>query len=602
MLISYNWLKRYIKDIPNKGDLESLITFKVCELENVENLPNGDILFDLNILPDRAHDLLSHRGVAKEIASLLGLKLEEDKLEEIKTNPTKLEIDIKSPLCKRYVGRIVRNINVGPSPSWLVDLLGSIGQRSINNIVDITNFILFDTGQPVHTFDLSKLVSHKIVVRQANEGEKINLLSFDDKEGKRQTELSQKDLVISDECNALAIAGIKGGENSGVGLNTRDILIEVANFDSVSVRRTARKFGIMTDAVKRYENEISPNICKDVMDQISNLIKEVCEGASFEEIVDKYQEKPEIKKVCLEKKYVCKLLGTEITNEDIEKILNNYGYDYTKGDGGWEIIIPDRRLDIQGPHDLVEEIGRVYGYDKIEPVLPKIEQDKEDDFVWQMENMAKVKLIKDGYKEVYSSVFRNKGIISILSSASDKSFLRDNLTDGLKESIDLNIKNLPLLNLKEVKVFEIGTVFLKDKEEIRVAYGDKKGIIEKTLTDFISNLTEEDKNISLNLDSINKKYDKFKPWSIYPFITRDISVWVGRDVDPKTLVDIYKELGGDLLIREPELVDQFAKDGRVSYSYRLIFQSFEKTLTDEEIKPITEKIYNKINQMGFEAR
>jgi len=601
MLISYNWLKKYIKNVPNVKDLESLITFKVCELENVEELPNGDTLFDLNILPDRAHDLLSHRGVAKEIASLLGLELEEEKLSEIEAKPTKLEIDISSPLCRRYVGRIVRNINIGPSPLWLVDLLESIGQRSINNIVDITNFILFDTGQPVHAFDLNKLVSPKIFVRQAKSGEKINLLSFE-KEENRLVELKQEDLIISDEAKALAIAGVKGGEDSGVSSNTKDILIEVANFNPVAIRHTARRLGIQTDAVKRYENELSPNICLEIMSQISSLIKEVCPEASFEVIVDRYQEKPKIKKVYLEKDYVSRLLGIEIPKEEIEKILNNYSYDYMVLDGGWELTVPDNRLDINGPQDLVEEIGRVYGYDKIEPVLPVIEQKEEDDKVWLYTNIAKNKLIKEGYKEVITSVFRGQGDISVLAAASDKSFLRNNLSFGLKESIEFNIKNLPLLNSKEIKVFEIGTVFLKDKEEVRVAYGDKKGIIETTLVNYVTNLKEEDKDPSLSLANLNKKYDNFKPWSIYPFIIRDISVWVGAQIDPNILIGIYKELGGELLIREPELVDQFAKEGRVSYSYRLVFQSFEKTLTDEEIKPITEKIYNKINQMGFEAR
>jgi phenylalanyl-tRNA synthetase beta chain len=600
MLISYNWLKKYIKNIPPAEELESLITFKVCELENVEKLPSGDVLFDLNVLPDRAHDLLSHKGVAKEIAGLLGLLFEGGKEEEIKGGPTKLEIEIKSPLCRRYVGRIIRNIEIGPSPDWLVKLLESIGQRSINNIVDITNFILFDTGQPVHAFDLSKLVSPKIIVRQANAEEKINLLSFDSREDDRLTSLSLEDLVISDEAKALAIAGVKGGEGSGVSSNTTDILIEVANFDPVGIRRTARRLGIMTDAVKRYENEISPNICLGIMNQISSLIKETCPQASFEEIVDKYQQKREDKKVYLERDYVSQLLGIDIAKEEIEKILNNYGYDYIPSDSGWEIMIPDERLDIDGPHDLVEEIGRVYGYDKIEPVLPKIEQQEKDDTIWQKINIAKNRLIKDGYKEVLTSVFRDKGKVSILAAASDKSFLRDNLTDGLRESIDLNIKNLPLLNLDEVKIFEVGTVFLKDKEEIRVAYGDKKNIIEKPLLEFVKGIESEGYDLVFNKDSQENNY--FEPWSVYPFITRDIAVWVSKETDPSILVDIYKDFGGQLLVKEPKLIDKFAKEDRVSYNYRLVFQSKEKTLTDAEIAPITEAIYTKLNQMGFEIR
>lgn len=601
MLISYNWLKRYIKDIPPAEELENLITFKVCELESVEKLPNGDTLFDMNILPDRAHDLLSHKGVAKEISSLLGLSFSEDNLEGINSEKTNLEIDIKSPLCKRYVGRIIRNVEIGPSPKWLVDLLESIGQRSINNIVDITNFILFDTGQPVHAFDLNKLASSKIIVRSAIPNEKIDLLSFE-KEENRLVELNSDDLVIADESKALAIAGVKGGEGSGVGQDTKDILIEVANFNPVSIRRTARKLGIQTDAVKRYENEISPNICLLVMNQISNLVREVCPLASFEEIVDNYQEKPEVKKIYLDKNYIDRLLGIQIPKEEIEKILNNYKYDYVAKDEGWELIVPDNRLDISGPHDLAEEIGRVYGYDKIEPVMPNIEKGEDDDQTWLYENIAKNKLIKDGYKEVITSVFRDKGDVSVLAAASDKSFLRNNISDGLKESVQFNLKNLPLLPFREIKVFEVGTIFLKDKEEVRVAYGDKKGITETTLIDFISKLSDEEKSSSLVKGGKDGKYDSFKLWSVYPFITRDISVWVPEDTDQSVLANLYKELGGKLLIKEPELIDKFAKDKRVSLSYRLVFQSLEKTLTDEEIKPITEEIYSRISQMGFEAR
>ncbi|HPI82855.1 MAG TPA: hypothetical protein PK122_06530, partial [Candidatus Paceibacterota bacterium] len=207
---------------------------------------------------------------------------------------------------------------------------------------------------------------------------------------------------------------------------------------------------------------------------------------------------------------------------------------------------------------------------------------------------------KDGYKEVLTSVFRDKGKVSILAAASDKSFLRDNLTDGLRESIYLNIKNLPLLNLDEVKIFEVGTVFLKDKEEIRVAYGDKKNITEKPLLEFVKGIESEGYDLVFNKDSQENNY--FEPWSIYPFITRDIAVWVSKETDSSILVDIYKDFGGQLLVKEPKLIDKFAKEDRVSYNYRLVFQSKEKTLTDAEIAPITDGIYTKLNQMGFEIR
>lgn len=650
MLVSYNWLKKYITDIPSEDEVARLITFHVCELESQEKLPNGDTIFDIKILPDRAHDLLSHYGVAFEISGLLGLEMKENSshnsfqevlgrgewkperdLEEKnsaseflnKENPaSSLQIKIESPNCRRYMGRIVRGVEVGPSPEWMKALLESIGQRSINNIVDATNYVLFDIGQPIHTFDLDKLSSPTIVVRNAKNGEKISLVGQE----KLEAELRDEDLMITDDIDNLAIAGIKGGLSSGISENTKNILIEVANFAPVSTRKTSRRLAILSDASKRYENDLPIVLSDKAMNEISLLIKEMCPSASFEDVVDVWnisEEKQKEKRVSFTTSYISKMLGVKIKDEEIDKILRNYHYGFRHHGEEWDVIIPSTRLDISGPHDFVEEIGRVYGYEKITSHIPHIREKKDDHLTWKKICIAKRKLINDGYREVMTYAFCKKGKVEVLASASDKNFLRTNLSDGLSESIKLNQKNLPVLSLDEVKVFEIGTVFTDTGEEMRVAFGDKKKIEELSLDKFINEIMPdlnsplmEDYLVSISSsslidnDPLTHKDDTsrsiaipiFKSWSVYPFITRDIAVWIPEEIKPEALVKIYKDFGTELLITEPRLFDSFTKEGRTSYAYRLVFQAVDRTLTDEEINGIMTKITDKISSLGWQVR
>ena len=599
MKISYDWLKSYISEIPNEDKIAELVTFHLCEVEDVIKLPNGDTVFDLKILPDRAHDLLSHQGVAREIAGLLGLEFKLPVYKIPKTKPTKLKINIETDTCRRYMGRIVRNIKVAPSPKWMVKYLESIGQRSINNIVDATNVVMFDCGQPIHVFDLKKLSAEHIVIKKALNDEKIELVGSE----KNTAILKNTDMMITDSKKNLAIAGVNGGLDSGISNDAVDILIEVANFEPVSVRKTARRLSLQTDASKRYENDLSTTLCDFAMIEISALILEMFPDASFEEIVDIYPIKQEERKVSFTLFYISKMLGLDIKKEDIEKILKNYKYDFTSTNDSFEVIIPFLRLDLIGPHDFVEEIGRVYGYDKIVPILPKIDFDGKDNIIWNKISLAKQKLIKDGYKEVMTYVFRDKGEIEVLASASDKNFLRTNITDSLKESISLNQVNLPLLKTNEIKIFEIGTIFTKNGEQLNVAYGDKKNITEISLDEFCDNISPKlDFESSNNFSKNEIELQIFKPWSVYPFITRDIAVWVLEGVKPEKLINIYKDFGTELLVNEPKLFDSFTKENKTSFAYRLVFQSYDKTLTDEEINKIMSNITKKIASLGWEVR
>jgi len=602
MKISYNWLQSYFKDkLPEPEKISEGIIFHAFEVEEMEEVGN-DTVFEIKVLPDRAHDCLSHWGIAKEISAIFNLKiLSHDNSETQNSKLTNLQVEVSNDKCSRYMGRIVRNVTVSDSPDWLKEKLNTIGQKSINNLVDIANFIMFDLGQPIHCFDLDKLNSEKLIIRQAREGEHLTTLD------KKEVDLDESILIVADEKDPLAIAGIKGGLKAEVDKNTKNIIIEVANFDAVSTRKTARKINILTDAVKRYENELSPELCSITMNKITEMIINLA-GGQAEEIIDIYPSKQEGWSITVSTDYINKRLGSNFSNDEIKNVWNRLNFKYQENNNEFSIEIPFLRLDLKYPHDLVEEVIRISGYDRLEEKIPEIEKGKLIDETYFKTLCIRRHLLDHGYSEVMTYDFKDKGDIEILASASDKKFLRNNLTDGLKESINLNTLNAPLLGMEKIKVFEIGTIFLKDREEMRVAFGDKKKIEEMTLDEYLSKCNEA--KLSVSEESMRHVLgdgslisdSNFKQWSIYPFIARDIAVWVPIDINPNNLFDIYKELGRELMIKDPMLIDKFEKDGKISYAYRLVFQSYNRTLTDEEVNEIMNKISDKILSLGWQVR
>ena len=610
MKVSYNWLQNYFEEkLPEPEKISEGIIFHSFEIEEMEKA-GEDTIFDIKILPDRAHDCLSHWGIAKEISAIFDLKIKEKKYKTFEPKQTKLEIKIQDEKCLRYMGRIVRNVKVVESPAWLKEKLNAIGQKSINNIVDAANFVMFDLGQPIHCFDLDKLKSPKIIIRNGKVGEKITTLD------KKEITLDESILIIADEKDPLALAGIKGGAKAEVDLNTKNIVIEVANFNPTTTRKTAKKINILTDAVKRYENEISPELCGKVMDAITDLIFELAEG-EVEEIVDIYPKKAEPREVSVSFGYINKRLGSNFSKEEIENVWKKLDFKYKEKDGEFEIEIPFLRIDIVGSHDLSEEVVRILGYEKIPEILPEIKLESKVNETFLKMLFARNKLLNEGYSEVMTYVFRDKGEVEVLASASDKKFLRTNLTDGLKESLKLNQANAPLLGMNEIKIFEIGTVFKKSGEEMHVAFGDKKGIKEMTLEEFFHKNSSPEEHGYFSAEKFlvlepsrsqvsseeNSYSKKFKMWSLFPFIARDVAVWVPEGVASEEVQKIIKNNAGDMVIRGPELFDEFKKGDQISYAFRLVFQSFERTLTDQEVNDIMTKITNKIKEKnGWQVR
>lgn len=635
MKISYNWLQKYFKEkLPEPEVIAQGIIFHAFEIEEQENV-GDDTIFDIKILPDRAHDCLSHWGIAKEISAIFDIKIDKDVEEKYKTLEGNggLVISVLNDNCRRYMGRIVKGVKVSSSPSWLSDALISIGQKSINNIVDATNYVMFDLGNPIHAFDLDKLASPKIIIDNAKQDEKFILLDG------REVILDENMLTIRDEKEALVVAGVKGGKKAEIDSETTNIMIEVANFEPVTVRKTAKRLGIFTDSAKRFENEISPFLSSVAMDKITSLILEVAGGEAYD-VVDVNNSKEDQKSIIFLQSYINKMLGVNISKEIIEGILNRFNYDYKNEGEIYTVKVSTLRLDMNGPCDVVEEIGRIYGYEKITPVLPKINFEIKENKTWVNMMKARDFLVADGYREVMNYAFADKGDVEIMASASDKNFLRTNLTDGMKKSFELNKLNISFLGDKEIKIFEIGTIFTKNdsisaqgygeiKEEMHVAYWDKKNQIEMELEKFISlnslsnsfpqvlgsprkeigelGQTSSEKNNSSEISEkgtseVNSYSQVFKPWSLFPFISRDIAVWVPNEVESYQVYKVINENAGELLIKEPYLFDSFTKEGRTSYAYRLVFQSYNRTLKDEEINPIMDIINKKISSLGWEVR
>lgn len=643
MLLSYKWLQSYFKDkLPAPEEVERDYIFHSFEVESREDKLD-DVIFDIKVLPNRAHDCLGHRGLAADLAAIRGLKISANKLlpaGEAVEQPVARDLKINiedSKLCRRYVGRMVEGVKLGPAPSWMRERLEAMGQKSISNIVDATNFVMFDLGQPLHAFDADR-VAGGITVRLARSGEKM--LTLDNKE----IELDPSVLVIADDEAPLAIAGIKGGKKAEVTAETKNIILESANFDPANTRRATVKTGIKTDASKRFENNLSPAVAGEAMKELSVLLQDILgPEAKFGPVVDAYPTPQKQTKINFTAQEINAILGVEIPESEIAAILERLGFEYTNNGGGFEVAIPFERLDLETREDMAEEIGRLYGYDKIVNRLPiKTEAPVNERFA--SEFAAKKSLLDLGFAEIQGYAFTNQGEVAVANPlASDKGFLRQNLSDFLKEKAAIGVDN-QIFERELVKFFEIGKIFLsedgvcgeKTSLALVVAGKQRKKAEEEVLAEIKRALETLNENLSLDLKeeeikkeiqnsliifSLEKEFNpskeisaypdlsdyirtdiRYKKISPFPKIVRDIALFVEEGTDPVEIASVIKEAAGPLLFEGPIKFDEFHKDGKVSYAFRSIFQSYEKTLSDEEVNAAWQKVEEAVKAKGWEVR
>ncbi len=648
MKVSHNWLQTYFQEkLPDPEKLADIFTFHAFEVEGLEKIKE-DTVYDLKVLPDRANYALSHRGIAREIAFNTELVLDSVRIKtpDIKANNSSiLELDIQDKRCNRDSKLIIQNITNTTSPEWLKEKLEIVGQRSISFIVDVTNYVMLDMGQPLHAFDLDKLTKKdgkvKIVLKAAEKERKIKILG-----GKEYT-LSEDVLIFADGNNndvPLDIAGIKGGTEAEIDATTKNIVVLSANFDSSYIRKTSTKTGIKTDATKRSENGIPTELTMDGLLRVAEIVQKHSPEAVVEGIVDYYPNKADLITVEVSEEEIVDSLGVILPKQAIEAIFMKLDFSFKEDQGKYTISVPYYRLDIKIPEDVIEEVGRIYGYDKIQAALPpKISGEPKVNKVFYYSEKIKSILVDAGFSEVYTYVLADKGSMEIQNPlASDKSHLRENLTDGVTKAVDFNARNADFLGLDQIKLFEIGKEFIKGKEQTSLAVSVqniKKGMPKpgKVLAETFQKLREiidltEYPNIAKipdnimmqeialdeiieklpepktwDLNAINVSDNKFQKISQYPFAVRDIAVFTPEGTEEKQVRKIIEEKADSLLIKN-RLFDVFTKaqeDGtkKTSYAFRLVFQSHEKTLTEDEINNVMTSITNTMNsKQGWQVR
>lgn len=430
----------------------------------------NDVIFELEITPNRP-DCLSHVGIAREVAAYYGRKVKYPKVElseviESTSDNVSVEIEDKNR-CNRYTMRVLKNVVVKESPEWLKRRLRSIGLRPINNIVDVTNFVMFEYNHPMHAFDMDKVSGNKITVREAATGEKITTLDGEERE------LNNKELVIADDEKAIAIAGIMGGKNTQVDENTTNIILEVAYFTPENIRKTVKNLGLSSDSSYRFERGIDKDNSEEVIDRAASLMKEIAGGEVLNGNVDKYNNKFEEYEVKLDLNKLNKFVGKEITLEEVGDILRNLGLEIKNSAGNvLNVCPPSYRGDITRTADLYEEVIRMYGFENIEDKMPiaEIEAGTKDAETMVVENM-KGGLVELGLQEVINYSFVPVNALSKIKVEAETISIKNPLNEDMTVmrptliySLLSNIKDNFNRNQFDLKLFEVSRTFTPAEE------------------------------------------------------------------------------------------------------------------------------------------
>jgi len=624
-------------------------------------MPVGDTRIVVDVLPNRP-DLLSHEGIAREIAAATGSALHRPShppatLRHATGSPVPQSVDVSvedTEGTSRYMTAIVRDVQIGPSPEWLVSRIEAVGSRSINNVVDVTNYMLHGFGQPMHAFDLSQLRGGKVIVRRAHAGERITTLDGVDRI------LDDTMTVIADAENAQAVAGVIGGKGSEVSGSTTDILLEVAAFDPQRVRATRRKLGVSTDASYRFERGVDEAAISDRLNYAVELITRVAGGVRHGDPTDAHGPFTPSGAIRLRPSRVERVLGETIPAADIERYLQSI--EFVVNRDGQELLVtpPSFRGDIAGEVEIIEEIARLHGYEKfsseIKPFRPGNVPDAPLDFIARR---VRTECIAAGLLEARPMPFVREGMESHRVRnplAEDEAFLRSNLLDTLARRAEYNFAHMQ----RNIRLFEIGTAFTAGRsadtgapgERVHVAAiiaGDRrpshfteprpphfdewdaKGIAESLASvvwpgsevsfdpsvgnvlwavtvDGIAagtvNRVRLDApvwaapvfGIELDLEAVERgsvSLKKYSPIPVMPAMEVDLALVVPDAVTSAQVAGAIRDSAGELL-ESLDMFDEFrgpgVPDDSRSLAWRLTFRHHERTLRDREIHGRTAKI------------
>ena len=641
----------------------------------VEVLGLNDYILDLSITPNRA-DALSMRGLTYELGALYNNKVNFNDVEkEENYEATSLQVAVESDSCRNYVGQIVKNVEVKSSPLWLQTRLMNSGIRPINNIVDITNYVLLEFGQPMHAFD-KDLVGDRIVVRDAKEGEVLETLDGEERK------LQATDLVITDGTRAIALGGVMGGKNTEVSEETKNIILESAYFNPTSVRRTSATHGLRSDSSARFEKGIDPNMQKAALARAVELILELCPNAVVESSVGVVN-KEEEKVVEITTSYINNYLGITLSTEEIAAILEGLSFTVEVSGENLVVKVPTRRPDISIKQDLVEEVIRIYGYDNLASTLPKFSKTTKGGLTYSQ------RMVRD-LRAVYASLGFNDTINYSLVSEEEAteytledhhkvrllmpmtethSTLRQSLVPGLLNTVQYNVAR----KQKDLKLLEIGRVFfgsgddnIQPKETLYLSAaltGEEratKWLKESSSLDFFAakgylevvfdrlGLDEKvtykksklegmhpgrfaevylgEKRIGfigevhpqvadklglnttyvfeINLDEViseSKVKPKYEEVTKYPEITRDIAMLVDVKDEYQNIYNVIESVNSKL-ITKVELFDLYVGAellvGKKSLALTITYSDKQKTLTDEEVTAVHDKVLSALTEYG----
>jgi len=519
----------------------------------------------------------------------------------------------------RYTARVINGVKIGSSPKYIQERLKTCGLRPINNVVDATNYVMLETGQPLHAFDFNKIKEQKIIIRKAKKGEKI--ITLDDE----KHELDNDILVIADTESSLAIAGIKGGKKAEIDKKTKAIVLESANFNSILIRRSSQRINLRTDASLRFEHKIDPALTEQAINRVAELISKTAKGKVAQGTVDVNYSKPQKKKIKLEIEKVENLLGIKISKKEIINILQRLQFKIQERvSGQLEVEIPSFRLDINLPEGLIEEVGRLKGYKNIPSIFPTgyLASPKENfEIFWK--NKAKNILRELGFSETYNYSFISKKDTDIFSFnnlielqnpiSSDYQYLRPSLIPNLLKNISNNFRFL-----SQIKLFELGKTFFKEEKNVLnciiasnpSASGQKdnkelfyklKGITDSLLNKMgVSDVWYDNFQQTPELSQINLwDVEKSAEIKIGNQEIGFLAVLVPRKVKIIEVMNKINTAGGKIVV-DIDLFDIYEgeslPEGKKNLAFHMTFQSKNKTLSAEEINNLQNRIISALEK------
>lgn len=644
------------------------------DIKTVLGLDNP--IIDFEITSNRP-DCLSIVGMARETAATLGTKY---KMPETNYTPCKeknvsdfVKVEVKDELCKRFMARAVVDVKIEPSPQWMQERLMDAGVRPINNIVDITNFVMLELGQPMHAYDRREITSGKIVVERASQGEKFTTLD------EIERELSSDVLCIKDDKKIIGLAGLMGGLDSEIKEDTTEVIFECANFDGANIRVSAQKLGLRTEASSRFEKDLDPNMAQIALDRACYLVEKLNAGKVVEGTIDVYEKPVKEKTLTVDSLWVNKFLGTDMTAEEMKQYLDRLELYTTINGTLLEITVPTFRIDINIKEDIAEEIVRIYGYDKLPSTIINTVSEKGGKTERQhMDDTVLNTMLASGLNQSISYAFIspkafdkiNLPVDSELRNTvkiknplgEDYSVMRTTTIPSIMESLGRNYAR----NNEVARLFEIGRVYIPLKNELlpeerniltagiygECDYFDLKGVVENLLevlgVEKYSFVRESDNPVfhpgktaalmiknekvgvlgevhpdvcdkfgldipayvaELNLDILyaHAKMDKkYKPLPKYPAVTRDIAILVDDSILVQEIQDIIIKQGGSM-VEAVKLFDIYKgeqiPEGKKSIAYAIVYRQENKTLTDNEVNKVHNKILKTLEyKLGAQLR